>query len=222
MFKIGLFTFGGGYAMVAILERDLVEKKKWLEHDEFMDVIAIAESTPGPIAINSATYVGYKQAGFWGSFFATLGVVLPSFIVIFVISIFFDQFMSLEYVQYAFKGISACVIFLIVSAGLKMFKKLKKNWYNLVVFFVVLVALILLTIFDVSYSAIYFVLGGGALGIVLYLIGFFQNKKKIKNSLAEISEDKIEEKSEETQYEQPQHEQDDKDEQVKSVEKEGE
>ena len=127
MFKIGLFTFGGGYAMVAIIERELVEKKKWIEHEEFMDVIAIAESTPGPIAINSATYIGYKIRGFFGSLFATLGVVLPSFIIIVLISLFYEQFVQIEIVKYAFNGIQACVAFLILSAGLKMFKKLKKT-----------------------------------------------------------------------------------------------
>ena len=85
MFKIGLFTFGGGYAMVGIMENELVERKKLIEHEEFLDLLAIAESTPGPIAINSATYIGYKRCGILGSAFATLGVVLPSFIIIFAI-----------------------------------------------------------------------------------------------------------------------------------------
>ena len=97
-FKIGLFTFGGGYAMVAVIERDLVEKKKWISSEEFSDVIAIAESTPGPLAINSATYIGYKVGGFLGSVFATLGVVLPSLAIIYVISLFFNEFLGLEYV----------------------------------------------------------------------------------------------------------------------------
>ena len=93
-FKIGLFTFGGGYAMIAVIERDIAEKKKWIEHEEFMDVIAIAESTPGPLAINSATYIGYKVGGVLGSLFATIGVALPSFVVIYVISLFFDAFFT--------------------------------------------------------------------------------------------------------------------------------
>ena len=126
MFKIGLFTFGGGYAMIAIIERELVEKKKWIENEDFIDLIAIAESTPGPLAINSATYIGYKVAGVLGSVFATLGVVLPSFIIIFVISLFFDAFIKLKFVGYAFKGIQACVSYLILSAGIKMLKKLER------------------------------------------------------------------------------------------------
>ena len=91
MFKIGLFTFGGGYAMIAIIERELVEKKNLLSHEDFIDIIAVAESTPGPIAVNSATFIGYKQNGVLGSLFATLGVVLPSFIIIYAISLFFEQ-----------------------------------------------------------------------------------------------------------------------------------
>ena len=111
MFKIGLFTFGGGYVMIGILEREFVEKKRFLEGNEFADLIGIAESTPGPIAINSATYIGYKTAGVLGSIVCTLGVVLPSFIIIFTISLFFDAFLELKVVKYAFKGIQACVPF---------------------------------------------------------------------------------------------------------------
>jgi chromate transporter len=127
MFKIGLFTFGGGYAMIAIIEREIIERKKWIGNDEFLDIIAIAESTPGPLAINSATFVGYKIAGVLGSVFATLGVVLPSFIIIYIISLFFDAFLSIVWVGYAFRGIQVAVAFLIFNAGIKMLKKLKKT-----------------------------------------------------------------------------------------------
>ena len=112
LFKIGLFTFGGGYAMIAFFESEFVEKKKWLDKEEFLDMVAIAESTPGPIAINSATYVGYKNAGIIGAACATLGVVLPSFIIIYVISLFLDAFLTFELVGYAFKGIQAGVVYL--------------------------------------------------------------------------------------------------------------
>ena len=178
LFKIGLFTFGGGYAMIAVIERDVVEKKKWLNHDEYMDIIAIAESSPGPIAINIATFVGYKVERVLGSIFATLGVVLPSFLVIFTISFFFEQFLALEYVGYAFKGIQACVGFIILSAGIKMFKKLKKDMFSYVLFSVSLVAFVLLKLFAVNFSTILFILIGGALGVALYLIRFFKNKSK--------------------------------------------
>ena len=111
MLKIGLFSFGGGYAMIALLENEFVSKKKWMEKDEFIDMVAIAESTPGPVAINSATYIGYKLLGFWGAFLATIAVCIPSFAIIFVISLFFDAFLTLTLVSYAFRGIQACVIY---------------------------------------------------------------------------------------------------------------
>ena len=125
MFKIGLFTFGGGYAMISVFENEFVSKKKYLEHEEFMNVLVIAESTPGPIAINMATYIGYKQQKIIGAIFATLGMVLPSFTIIFLISLFFNNLLENKYVSAAFKGIQACVIFLILSAGVKLFKKMK-------------------------------------------------------------------------------------------------
>ena len=124
-FKIGAFTFGGGYAMLSLLENEFVSKRGWLTKDEFLDMLAIAESTPGPIAINSATYIGYKTAGVAGSVCATLGVVLPSFIIIYVISLFLDTFLTFTLVANAFRGIQACVVYLIGSVGVKMFKQLE-------------------------------------------------------------------------------------------------
>ena len=116
MLKIGLFTFGGGYAMIALLENEFVEKKKWLEKDEFLDVAAIAESTPGPIAINAATYIGYNNFGIIGSMIATLGICIPSFVIIYAISLFFDAFLSFALIANAFRGIQICVIWLITAA----------------------------------------------------------------------------------------------------------
>ena len=110
-FKIGLFTFGGGYAMISIIEDNCVEKKQWITDDELMQIITIAESTPGPIAINMATYVGYKRGKALGSVMATLGVVLPSFIIIYLISLFLEKFMEFKVVKYAFVGINAAVAF---------------------------------------------------------------------------------------------------------------
>lgn len=187
-FKIGLITFGGGYAMIAIIESELVEKKKWIEKTEFLDVIAIAESTPGPIAINSATFIGYKRGGFWGSFFATLGVVMPSFIIIFAISFFFEKFLSLEYVGYAFKGIQACVAYLILSAGIKMFKGLKKNAFNVVLFGLTVAVMVALDLLAVSFSSVYYILIGGAVGIVVYLVSFAKDKKSEKAVTAESAQ----------------------------------
>ena len=179
LFKIGLFTFGGGYAMVAVFERELVEKKKWLNDEEFTDILAIAESTPGPLAINSATFVGYKVCGFWGSFFATLGVVLPSFSIILIISLFFDKFLELEYVNYAFRGIQACVAFLILSAGIKMAKKLKPNPLNVILASITVVCLVTLTLLSVNFSTIFYILIGGFVGLCVYGATCF--KKKTKN-----------------------------------------
>ena len=177
LFKIGLFTFGGGYAMIAILQRELVENKKWMENDEFLDVIAIAESTPGPIAINSATYIGYKIGGVLGSVFATLGVVLPSFIIILTISLFFDAFLEIKWVAYAFRGIQACVSFLILSAGLKMFKSLKKNALNVILFSLTVICLVVFSLLAVSFSSIFYILIGGVVGLTVYLIAYFKQKK---------------------------------------------
>ena len=179
-FKIGLFTFGGGYAMVAVFEREFVENKKWLTNNEFLDVLAIAESSPGPIAVNSATYVGYKMGGILGSIFATLGVVLPSFIIILVISFFFNAFMGLTWVQYAFKGIQACVVFLILSAGLKMLKALKKSVMNIILFSLTILALVGFSIFAVDFSSIFLVLIGGVVGVSVYLISLIKNSKEKK------------------------------------------
>lgn len=169
MFKIGLFTFGGGYAMIPLIESELVSKKKWLEEGEFTDMIAIAESTPGPVAINSATYAGYKIAGFWGSFFATLGVVLPSLIIIYVISLFFEQFLAITWVNNAFKGIRACVVFLILSAGIKMLLHMKKNVFNFIVFPITLLCVIAFSLFDINFSTIFYILIGAFASVIVYL-----------------------------------------------------
>ena len=178
MFKIGLFTFGGGYAMIAILENEFVTKKGWIEHDEFMNLIAIAESTPGPIAINSATYIGYKNAGMLGSTLATLGMVLPSFIIIFTISLFFDAFLALTVVAAAFKGIRVAVVFLILSAGIKMLKKMKKTAFNLTVMGVTFTALIIIDLFALNFSTVFFILIGAVLGIFVFLLGNIKKANK--------------------------------------------
>ena len=170
-FKIGLFTFGGGYAMLALIESELVEKKKWINKEEFLDMVAIAESTPGPIAINSATYIGYKRAGVLGSAFSTLGVVLPSFIIIFVISLFLEAFLAVELVAYAFRGIQACVVYLIISAGWKMLKGLKKNAMSVSILCIVTLAMVALSVFAVSFSTIILILFSGCVGLAVYFVG---------------------------------------------------
>ncbi len=180
MLKIGLFTFGGGYAMIALLENEFVSKKKWIDKEEFLDLIAIAESTPGPIAINSATYIGYKISGVFGSMTATIGVCIPSFVIIYLISLFFDAFLSFTLIAAAFKGVQVCVVYLIFSAGIKMMKGLKKTPFNVIVLSVVAVALVLMSLFAVKFSTIYFILICGTVGVFIYLLGLLCNKKEAK------------------------------------------
>ena len=168
--KIGVTTFGGGYAMIANFQETIVEKKKRLTEDEFMEIITVAESTPGPIAINVATFVGYKKKGFLGSLFATLGVVLPSLVIIFVISLVLDQFMENVYVQYAFNGIKVAVAFLITRAGINLFKKMEKKILPIICFSIVLILVILFEIFSISFSSIFYILIGGVIGIFAYSI----------------------------------------------------
>ena len=178
MLKIGLFTFGGGYAMIALFENEFVEKKKWLEKDEFLDVAAIAESTPGPIAINAATYIGYKNAGIIGSIIATLGICIPSFIIIYAISLFFDAFLSLTLVAYAFKGIQICVVYLILTAGLKMLSHMKKNAFNIIIISITLICMVVFSLFAVKFSTIFYIMISGACGVVVYLLGKIRKEEK--------------------------------------------
>ena len=178
MLKIGLFTFGGGYAMIALLENEFVEKKKWLEKDEFLDVAAIAESTPGPIAINAATYMGYKNAGIIGSIIATLGICIPSFVIIYAISLFFDAFLSLTLIEYAFKGIQICVVYLILTAGLKMLKQMKKTAFNIIIISITLICMVVFSLFAVKFSTIFYILISGICGVVVYLLGKIRKEKK--------------------------------------------
>ena len=178
MLKIGLFTFGGGYAMIALLENEFVEKKKWIEKDEFLDVAAIAESTPGPIAINAATYIGYKNAGIIGSMIATLGICIPSFMIIYTISLFFDAFLSLTLVAYAFKGIQICVVYLILTAGLKMLAHMKKNAFNMIIISTTLICMVVFSLFAVKFSTIFYIMISGVCGVVVYLIGKIRKEEK--------------------------------------------
>ncbi len=178
MLKIGLFTFGGGYAMIALLENEFVEKKKFLEKDEFLDVAAIAESTPGPIAINAATYIGYKNSGMIGSIIATLGICIPSFVIIYAISLFFDAFLSFTLVAYAFKGIQICVVYLILTAGLKMLKQMKKTAFNMIIISITLICMIVFSLFAVKFSTIFYILISGACGVAVYLLGKIRKEEK--------------------------------------------
>ena len=177
-FRIGGLTFGGGLSMLPMLKYELVEKKKWIEKEEFLDMVAIAESTPGPIAINSATYIGFKRAGVLGSAAATLGVVLPSFIIIYIISLFLDKFLTFELVAYAFRGIQAGVVYLILSAGIKMLKGLKKNPMSIAILCTVLTLMVLFSVFAIDFSAIFFILISAAVGLAVFGIGKMKSKRE--------------------------------------------
>ena len=174
--KIGLFTFGGGYAMISLIENDCVEKKRWITHDEMMDVTVIAESTPGPIAINCATYVGYKKGRLPGAIIATLGIVLPSFIIIFLISKFFDRFLEITWVANAFRGIKIAVGILIVDAAVKMLIKMKKKPMPMIMVVCSAVAMILISIFSVNISSMVLMIVSAFIGTAVFIIGSHAKK----------------------------------------------
>ena len=170
-FKIGLFTFGGGYAMIALLEEEFIQRRRWLDKDEFLDMTAIAESTPGPVAINSATYLGYKLAGVPGAATATVAVCLPSFLIIYAISLFFEQFTQLTVIANAFKGIQVCVIYLIFSAGVRMLQALDHSLFSSGVLLSVFLAMTSLSLAGISVSSILLILLSGAAGVAAWLLG---------------------------------------------------
>lgn len=176
--KIGLFTFGGGYAMIAQIKETVVEQKGWLDEEELMQIITVAESTPGPIAINMATYVGYKKRGIAGSAMATLGVVVPSLVILYIISLFLDAFLQNEYVAYAFTGVKCGVAFLILRAGFGLLRKMEKRAIPRITFGIVFALMILFDLLSISFSSIWFILMGGVLGIVFYAV--FSPKKEVE------------------------------------------
>lgn len=168
--KIGMFTFGGGYAMIAMIENHCVERKKWISHDEMMNVTVIAESTPGPIAINAATFVGYKQAGFLGAVIATLGIVLPSFLIIFAISSLLDHFLEITVIASAFKGIKIAVGILILDAAITMIRKMHKKLLPRVIMFCSFAAMLLINIFAWNFSSISLMLIAAAVSLTIFCI----------------------------------------------------
>ena len=167
--KIGLFTFGGGYAMIAMIENACVTEKKWITHEEMMDMTVIAESTPGPIAINCATYVGYKMRGMAGAIGATLGIVLPSFLVIYVIAQFLDGFLAYPLVAQAFAGIRIGVSVLIVDVGLTMVKKMPKKPQPRIIAGCSFAAMLLINLFSLNFSSITLMLIAGAVSLALFI-----------------------------------------------------
>ena len=180
MLKIGCFAFGGGYAIIALLENEFITKRGFIDHEEFMDIVAIAESTPGPIAINVATYVGYKLKGVPGSLIATAGICIPSFVIMYLVSLFYEQFLEITIVAAAFKGIQICVAYLIASQGIKMLRKMKKTLLNVAVFSVTCVGMILCTLFDIHISSVWFIFAAGIVGLSFSLIKSCKTKGEKK------------------------------------------
>ena len=174
--RIGAFTFGGGYAMLSLIEHTCVEKKKWITHDEMMEITVLAESTPGPIAINLATYIGYKKGKIIGSIMATLGMVLPSFIIIYIISLFFDHFLDIAWVAGAFKGIKIAVGILIVDAAVKMLLRGKWKALQVVIFIISFIGMMIIYFLSLHISSLVLM----ALSALIGLLAFFVNTKMKK------------------------------------------
>lgn len=166
--KIGLFTFGGGYAMIALIENACVERKRWITHDDMMNITVIAESTPGPIAINCATFVGYKQKGLAGAIVATIGVILPSFCVIFLISMYFDRFLEISWIAHAFMGIKIAVGILILDAAIKMIRKMKRTPLTLAIMSSAFLAMLLIDILALRVSTIALMLIAATISLAVF------------------------------------------------------
>ena len=175
-FKIGLFTFGGGLSMLPFIEKAVVEKNKWMTDQEMIDMLAISESTPGPIAINLATYLGYKRGGFFGALVSTLGVIITPFVLMFCISLFLESILTNQAVQYAFMGVKVGVVFLLLKVSFTLIKSLKKDWFGILLLTTVTIAMVIITILSVKFSAIYFILLGAVLGLLVY--GIIPKKKR--------------------------------------------
>ena len=167
--KTGLFTFGGGYAMITLIENTCVEKKQWISHEEMMNITVVAESTPGPIAINCATYIGYRQKGFIGALTATIGMILPSFCIIFAISMFLDHFLEITWIAHAFRGIKIAVGILILDAAIKMLQKMQKKIMPMVFVLCAFAAMLLINIFSARISSIILMLAAGFISLIIFI-----------------------------------------------------
>ncbi len=164
--------------MISLIDDECVVKKKWITSDELMNVTIIAESTPGPIAINCATYVGYRQAGILGSIISTIGVVLPSFVIIYIISLFFDNILENKIIASAFKGIKIAVSLLVFTAALRMLKIIPRNKLPLIIMAVTFVAMIAISVFSINFSSIYLILIAGLVGYITFAISRFRKEDK--------------------------------------------
>lgn len=184
-FKIGAFTFGGGYAMVSVMEEELAEKKKWITSQEMLDMLVIAESTPGAIAVNTATGVGYKKHGLAGSIVATIGVVLPSFLIISLLFFVINQVADSKWYKAAFTGVNACVVVLVINAFVKMGKQLPHDAYNYVTAVLAFLAATILPDWLPWFDVIYLIVLGMVVGIVLFAVLKKQGKPLPVESFAE-------------------------------------
>ena len=176
--KIGMFTFGGGYAMISVIENNCVDRKKWITHDEMMNMTVIAESTPGPIAINCSTFTGYKIAGLPGALVSTVGMVIPSFVIIFVISMLLDNFLELTVIANAFKGIKIAVGVLILDAAINMIRKMKKKLLPVLIMSCSAVAMLLINIFSWNFSSVSLMLIAASVSLVLFVPGSVRKEKE--------------------------------------------
>ena len=175
--KIGLFTFGGGYAMISIIENICVERKQWITHDEMMNITVIAESTPGPIAINCATFTGYKKAGVIGALVATLGMIVPSFAVIFLVSMFFDHILELTIIANAFKGIKIAVGILILDAAMTMMKKMNKKKLPRAIMVFSAMAMLCINVFSWNFSSISLMLIAAVVSLTIFVLNGAPDQK---------------------------------------------
>lgn len=176
--KLGTFSVGGGPAIIALLRDELVIKQKMITDEELIEMISISESTPGPLAVNLATYLGFKKSGLLGALFATLGVIFTPFWLMFVVSLFLRNLLEIKAIQYAFMGINCAVIYLIIKVAFSLFKKVKVDWISILLFLLVLLAQILFHIFNISFLSIFYILGGIVIGVIIY--GFFNIRRSTK------------------------------------------
>lgn len=168
--KLGVFSFGGGPAMLMLIKEEIVSKKGWMSDDELAEMVGLSESTPGPIAINLATYLGYQKHGFLGALCATLGVMIPTFFIMFLISMFFQNLLQYEVVQYAFLGVKVAVVFLILRVAISLAKHTKSSGFAVILFLIVSILMIVFHYLNIDFSAIYFILIGAFLGLLLYSV----------------------------------------------------
>jgi len=180
--RIGLFTFGGGYAMISMIEHHCVEKKSWITHDEMLNITVIAESTPGPIAINCATFTGYKKAGVIGSIASTLGMILPSFLIIYLISLFLDNFLELTWIAYAFRGIKVAVGILILDAAVTMIRKMHKKMIPRLIMGASALVMFVIHLFSLNFSSIALMLVAACVSLTLFLVETVKKNGKEKKA----------------------------------------